>query len=505
MVAAKKPRTGMRLLVLWPWVLSLAFLCLYVLTLAPTVLWGDNAFFQRTAFEGTLQADGGGHWLWLQAARIFVRLPWGDVAYRVNLLSAVAAAGTLLLLCAAARGLGLGVGAVAAAVASLAVAHTFWMHAVRAEVYTLFTLLVAAQLWLWSIWRPRRVWPVLASAALFGMALLGHQLALFLLPAFVTLVWRRRAWLRRCHWGLLLLCFAVGLVPFFAAIDHQVARPASVGLATALRVYFTRSGVDFGPRMFDFSLQGLPRDAAMGLGLLCFQFVGLAAWLGLRGGLAVWRARVPAPWLALAVLYVTTVLFASGYRVNDQFVFYLPSYLVFALFVGRGWQAVGGRFRDSRRRSIAALGILILVATPPIAYAALTRIMVAIEANPLDVRELPGREPNAYFLWPAKRGYWGTAIYGQTALTSLPTGSFLIADHTPLETFRYYQSVEGLGPDVHLIAIEPGDDLAPIVAGLPAGSDIFLADDDPRYCNLRNLPDAELRPFAGVYRLLVPR
>ena len=91
--------------------LGVAALVLYVGTLAPTVLWGDDAYFQRTAFTGELPPDGGGHWLWLQAAQFMVHLPWGDgatgdgaigdiaigdIAYRTNLLSAIAAAGTVL-------------------------------------------------------------------------------------------------------------------------------------------------------------------------------------------------------------------------------------------------------------------------------------------------------------------------------------------------------------------------------------------------------------------------
>jgi len=54
--------------------------CFYYFTLAPTLLWGDNAYFQRSAFERILRPDAGGHWLWFQFAQLFVWLGWGDIA-----------------------------------------------------------------------------------------------------------------------------------------------------------------------------------------------------------------------------------------------------------------------------------------------------------------------------------------------------------------------------------------------------------------------------------------
>jgi hypothetical protein len=137
-----------------PLALLAAALLFYLLTLAPTVLWGDDALFQRVAWEFRRAEVGLDHRLWLHLARLFTYLPLGDVAYRVNLLSAAAAAGTVLLLYLAGRGLGLSAPAAGVAAAVLAVSHTFWSQAVRAEVYTVMTLFMAGQLALWFAWRP---------------------------------------------------------------------------------------------------------------------------------------------------------------------------------------------------------------------------------------------------------------------------------------------------------------------------------------------------------------
>ncbi len=482
--------------------LVLSALLFYLVTLAPTVLWGDDAHFQRTAYEGTLRHDGGGHWLWLQIARLFVRLPWGDVAYRVNLLSAVAAAGTLLVLYGAGRALGLGTGGATAAAASLAVAHGFWMHAERAEVYTAFTLLLATQLWLWFNWRPQRNWPLFVASALIGTTLLAHQMGLLLLPAFAFLVWRRRTWLGRTHALVLGATVVLGLLPFFLVVHRQIGVVADATFAVSLSRYFTWSGVDFGGRMFDFSFGMLPRDGAMWLGFLAFQFVGMAGLLGLRGAAPIGRSRPPTAWLALAILFATDVAFAFSYRVNDQFVFYLPSYLVFALCVGYGWQEVVSS--RARRWPVRALLMTLLICGPIVTYEIAARFLVAVDANPLGVRELPGREPNRFFIWPGKSGYFGAEAYGRGALEVLPPDAILLADHTPFETLRYLQSVEGVRRDVGLIKIEPGQDLALVTSSLPEGSAVFLADNNPDYYNLTNLPEVRLKRTHPVYRVLVP-
>ena len=78
-------------------ILSLGFM-LYVSTLAPTVLWGDDAELQRLAWSGGETNPGRGHSLWLVIARAFDALPWGDPARRANLVSAVFGALTLPLI-----------------------------------------------------------------------------------------------------------------------------------------------------------------------------------------------------------------------------------------------------------------------------------------------------------------------------------------------------------------------------------------------------------------------
>ena len=88
--------------VYWPLVVVLLALVLYSITLAPTVLWGDDAELQRIVVTGEQRTIGqsspASHLLWLTLASWFVRVSTvpGDLAGRVNFVSALCAALTVL-------------------------------------------------------------------------------------------------------------------------------------------------------------------------------------------------------------------------------------------------------------------------------------------------------------------------------------------------------------------------------------------------------------------------
>lgn len=508
--------------ILWPLLVTLTAFLIYLLTLAPTVLWGDDAYFQRTAYSATLRPDGGGHWLWLQLARLFVHLPWGDVAFRSNLLSAVAATATLIMLYTAARQAGLRRTGATVAVTVLGISHTFWMHAVRAEVYSLFTFFMAIHLWLWARCCAKMsetssgtpgLAPFYAGAALFGITLLAHQMALLLMPAWAYLLWSQRRTLHTVHLVRLALAFFLGLVPFVIALFVQIVSVTTASFLEAVWLYFTHAGADFGPSLFDFSITMLPRDLVIWALFTVLQFIGPALGLIIWGMNARLRTQEAQPfWQTLAVLYVIDVLFAISYRVNDRYVFLLPGYMALALFAGAGWEALALRVSSAQpvwidisssfaRRNALAITLFLLLAVPTSAYALAPRLLNALNLNPLDVRTLPGREPNEFFLWPGKEGYFGARLYGEQALRALPSEAILIGDHTPIETLRYLQQVEGVRRDVRLIQIGPGEDLRLMIGKLPNAAPIFLADDDPGYYNLDSLPQVSLVAHGPVFRL----
>jgi len=193
----------------------------YLGTLAPTVLpYGTPYTLDSPMLQAEVAVLGVGHPTgyptYMMLTHLFTYLPVGDVAYRVNLASAVY--GVLAVAAVYWAGLLLGRRVVAAAAGSLAFGFSaaFWSQAVIAEVYTLNALFVALVLCLLLLWRERRGDGILLAAALVAALSLTHHLSSgLLLPAgglFVALV-DRGTFMKA---GLLLKgagAFALGLLP----------------------------------------------------------------------------------------------------------------------------------------------------------------------------------------------------------------------------------------------------------------------------------------------------
>ena len=473
-------------------------LLFYALTLAPSVLWGDSAHLQRMVALGVLDGDGAGRALWFAAARLMLRLPFGDPAFRVNALSALCGALTVVLVYTTGLTADLSRrGALVASVA-LAVSHTFWQQAVRAEVYTPFMALLTVEIWLWFKWQPGRIAQPAAAVALWAALILAHQMAVLVAPALLFLCVLRWRWLRPAQWAVVGITAVGAVVLVLFALQRQTQLPP----AQAVLLYLTHSGTDFGPKFFDFSWSSLPKDTILFVVFLLLQFPGPALLLGLFASVMLLRrSRLDGAWRALLVLALTDGAFALAYRVPDRYVFFLPMYLVFALFAGLGWDEVERRWQPLKKTGVWWIALLLLILTPIAAYGSATALAQRLAINPLDVRVLPGRDPNRFFLWPAANGYDGAAGYARAALSAVPPGGVLLADFTPYEALRYAQLVGGLGANVDLVQVDAGSDLAALVQTIPPKTQIFLADDDPRYYDLSSIPNAVLEPAGPIYHL----
>src|SRR5215213_7667172 len=137
---------------------GLLALILYLRTLAPTVLYydlpglRDSAVLQTKAYVLGIP-DYTGYPTYVMLGKLFTFLPVGDVAYRVNLASAVyAALAVVLVYLVGVQLTGRRIAAAAGAIA-FAVSGLFWSQAIVAEVYTLNALFVALILFVLLLWR----------------------------------------------------------------------------------------------------------------------------------------------------------------------------------------------------------------------------------------------------------------------------------------------------------------------------------------------------------------
>ena len=167
-------------------VLGLPFI-VYLRTLAPTVYGLDSAELTTGAYVlGIVHPPGSP--LFLLIGHLFTYLPVGDVGYRLNLLSALAAASAALFVFYVLRHL---TGQRFLPLISawfLAFTYYFWASAVAAELYALNAFFVTVLIWMALKWRELGLpWRLITFAFLFGLSL-GNHLSISLLgPGFVLL------------------------------------------------------------------------------------------------------------------------------------------------------------------------------------------------------------------------------------------------------------------------------------------------------------------------------
>jgi 4-amino-4-deoxy-L-arabinose transferase-like glycosyltransferase len=333
-------------------------LALYVRTLAPGLLPGDSGELQTlSVLLGNTHPTG--YPLYLLIGKLFTWLPVGDVAYRVNLLSAVMAALAVAGVYLAGRLLvGHRLPALVGAIA-MAVSPTFWSQAVIAEVYTpgaAFLVAVLVCLLAWNTYRNPRY--LFLAGVLGGLSLGVHMTVALLAPAvgvFLLLSWWRARGQGQAIWRPALLGALAGtglMLVAFLALDWNAPRAnffdsavlpsrsawgyQANGLTTPFeRLAFNLSGRQFRSLMFANPGKTMPHLAGQYLDGLPHE---LTQWvIGLAGvgllGLLVRRWRVAVLFLlALATYFVYTF----NYDLWDLYVFFIPSYVLLAILAGAG-------------------------------------------------------------------------------------------------------------------------------------------------------------------------
>ncbi len=180
--------------------IGISALVLYWRTLAPTVLDGDSGEYQYLTYVlGVPHSPG--YPLYIFLGKLFTLIPVGQVAYRVNLLSAVSAALAASLVYWAARRMIVSRASAALATLICVVAPSMWGSAVVAEVYALHLLLGVLVVLLALHWHQTgNLRSFYGAALVYGLGLTNHPISWFMLPALLSLLWMDRA---RLNWGSL--------------------------------------------------------------------------------------------------------------------------------------------------------------------------------------------------------------------------------------------------------------------------------------------------------------
>jgi hypothetical protein len=418
---------------------------LYLLTLAPTVYNLDSAELSVAAATGGI-ARATGYPLYLLVGRAWTLLPFGDVGMRMNLFSAFCGAGTVLVVERILSRWHVGGWAIFGALGLLATSTFFWSLSLVAEVYTLHTLLMALLILLLLRWEDRPTPARLASVALlFGLSLGHHAATVLLLPGvlwFVLAIGGRGALAPR---NLLpaLLAGALGLSVYLYLPLLYMLRPAfnyagqydatgtfqALDLRQPAALWWLISGSAFRGAMFGYApaeLVGEVQAFAVHLWRAVFA-VGLGPGL-LGAALLLGRSRPRGGMLLL--MFLCSAAFYIDYRVMDKDTMFLPTYVVWALWLGVGLEWLAGWLREAETEAARRSGALLLRGTI-LATVALSLGLNFTQVNLRDDRS--------------------ARIRGERVLAQLAPGARLIGAWDTVPVVEYLQLVEGQRPDVGAI------------------------------------------------------
>jgi len=455
-----------------PVALFVLSLTLYLRTLAPSVaaLFNDSLEFQLVGYQLGI-AHPTGYPLYTLLLKLFTLLPFGDVAYRANLSSAFFAALAVALVYLVTHRLTRA--AIPSSVAALlfAISPVFWSQAVIAEVYALNALFVSTLLYLALQWHkatkntgsqgvseelgenPSSPSPSFPPIFLFSsisflsfiyglslthhrtMLLLGLALAAFLLPSLASRPTPHASRFTHPASRLSHLTSRI-ILPFLLPLSLYLYIPLRGLSTTSLDGTYRNTLPDFLAWITASQYTAFIGDNPLSqtrTGEFFLQLYGdQFGWLGIgfaTVGLAT-LVRRPRHLALLALSLLAYPVFIAIYRVADPAVFLIPSFLVIAVLIGVGLDAIE---RAAHR-------------WPGIPRAAVWLALAAFSLGPM-----LARWPETYAQTDLSQASEVRA-YGLDILRQpLEERAVIVGILGEMTLVRYLQQTEGLRPDITTI------------------------------------------------------
>lgn len=357
--------------------LGLAAFVLYLATLAPTILYyadqmKDSAVLPAVAYTLGISHPTG-YPTYTILTHLFTFLPVGDVAYRVNLASAVFGAAAVALLFGVGYRLSRSLVASALGAVAFGVSGLFWSQALIAEVYTLHVMFVALVLFVLVLWRDeRRDRYLLLAAFLIGLSMTHHLTSGLLLPAaalFLLVADPRKVLAWRLVLGGIGL-FLVGLIPY-AYLPLRARMDPAMNVEDPSnweRFEDMITGGEFADRMWAFGPAELPDRLLLYLNHLFGQF-HWALVMAATVGLIYLLFRDRAAFALLGFLFAGFLFYALEYDISDVYYYFIPTYALLAVCASVGLGALLGEAEALTRRFGPAAPVTVAAALSVAAFA----------------------------------------------------------------------------------------------------------------------------------------
>jgi len=477
-------------------------LVVYIVTLAPSVvtLFDDSLEFQLVTYQLGI-AHPTGYPLYTMLGKLFTLLPVGNVAYRVNLMSAVFGSASVALVYLLIRQIiislpnfpplwspkttsfslrpptwAVHIGAITGALL-FASGPVFWQQATIAEVYTLNTFFVAVILLIAilpvSPHRAHRRFYWLAF--LTGLSLTHHRTTVLLIPALAVYLYLNRQ-MYRFTWKTLMTGGLVGVAPLllylYLPLRGHIGSLDGTYQNTVAGFFRQIGSGGYGTFIFDNPF-GHERNAIFYWDLMRSQFYTLTlGFVGIFYLLWIRQRRILA---VTGVAFFTYLGFNLIYQVTDIEVFFIPNFLIWAV-----WSGIGATF------------LLHIISTmKPVVVRVVLAAFILVIFGFAVFQNIQTTRPLL-----AERNTWQVHDYGVDMLQQpLEESAAIVGIVGEMTLIRYFQQTEGWRPDIQTLSADRETErIAAVEKLLNQGKSVYLT---------RELPDAAERWSLGAVGPLI--
>ncbi len=476
----------------------LAVLCgaivLYVVSCAPGVLWQDSGLIQYRIWHNDIEGFLGlavAHPLFYLIAIGAKHIPVGELAYRMNLVSAIAAAFAVANMFLLVRlWLDETLPAVIAAV-SLAVSHTFWFHASVIETYTLWSALFLVELiMLLQYTKTNRVGYLYLLALFNGLAISVHMLASIPMLCYAIYIVTRlaRKDVRIRDLIVIVLLWIAGALPYEYLIIKNILQTSDIS--------GTLASAAFGSRWQHAVLNSSMsmKTVIENMSYIFLNFPTPNILLLFAGCYGLYKIS-PNRGFKIVLISITILffVFAFRYTVPDRYAFFIPFYCMVSIFIGIGTYILQRRL--NHQYFIPA--VLILSLLPVNIYAVAPILARKIQLNISTRDDIPYRDDYTFFLQPWKTGYNGAERFADDIMNTVDNNAVVYADSTTAPPLLYAQEVKEIRPDVKIISGTVNSKDSPkmdeyTIEQLLKERSLYLVSSKPGYCPSFILENYEL-------------
>ncbi len=485
-------------------VVFLAAAVLYIVSCAPGSLWQDSGIYQYRIWHNDIEGKLGlalSHPLYHIIGIGVKYIPLGEFAYRVNLISAVAAAFTIANLFLLLRlWFCKNTPAVLAAII-LALSWTIWQSASITEVYTLYTALLFAELvMLLQYIKTRRVGFLYLLALFNGLATADHMWGIIPLTCYVVfvivLLLQKQVTVK--NFVSMIGLWIIGAAPYLYLIIKNIIQTGdfTATFASALfgnnwygSVLNTHLSARLVAENLIFMAYNFPTPN------IIFFFIGLYCLRKISPS----RSFTGIVFVLLFLFFV----FAFRYTVPDRYAFFIPFYCLACVLIGVGFNSL---IIQSNRKILCWI-VFVLALLPIPTYIIAPVVAEKTQFKLATGRNIPYRNEYTWFLQPWKTGCYGPKQFADEVFNTAEQNSLIFADSTTVSPLLYLQEVEKRRSDVKIVSAIVRSEVAPefneqTIAKLLAERTVYVVSPVKGYCPDFLLERYDFIPAGIIWRVV---